>query len=328
VVVVDAHEHTVLGRYLEKFRAVQRHDMLLQYAMTPNLPPALARASEMWFREPLLRALARESLTSEWYYTNPTTPGNRRISMGGVMPDTGRNVNGLKNTVSILLESRGVGIGHLHFTRRVHSHVVALRSVLASAARHADGLLELQRTADAEVVASACRGDAVLLAAQTPERRQLLFIDPASGADKAIDVEWFSSLELRTLLQRPRPCGYWLAADAMDAVRRLEALGVAVQRLAGPTLLLAEAYREASLADGRRDDVRGSIDDPAAIAKVQVTLEAQAHFVAPAGSFYVPLNQPMANLVLAALEPDTQNSYFANRLLSRLDQVMRVHARP
>ena len=62
VVVVDAHEHTVVGRYLEKFNAVQRHDLLLQYARTANLPEPLGRASEEWFRQPLIAALAAEGL--------------------------------------------------------------------------------------------------------------------------------------------------------------------------------------------------------------------------------------------------------------------------
>ena len=130
VVVVDAHEHTVVGRYLEKFNAVQRHDLLLQYAMTANLPESLGRASEDWFRQPIIAALAAEGLSSEWYYTNPTTAGDLRLFMGGVQPDTGRNVNGLRNAVSLLLESRGVGIGHLHLARRVHSQVVAVSTVL------------------------------------------------------------------------------------------------------------------------------------------------------------------------------------------------------
>ena len=47
-----------------------------------------------------------------------------------------------------------------------------------------------------------------------------------------------------------------------------------------------------------------------------------------AGGYYVPLDQPLANLVLAALEPDTQNSYFANRLIDGVDGEARVMGRP
>lgn len=48
----------------------------------------------------------------------------------------------------------------------------------------------------------------------------------------------------------------------------------------------------------------------------------------PAGSYYVPLNQPLANLVIAALEPDTQNSYFANQLIESLGGTARVLSEP
>ena len=55
---------------------------------------------------------------------------------------------------------------------------------------------------------------------------------------------------------------------------------------------------------------------------------ARAAIDVPAGSYYVPLNQPLANLAVAALEPDTQNSYFANRLVDDLSHTARVMATP
>jgi len=327
LVVVDSHEHTVVGRYLEKFGAIQRNDLLLQYAMTANLPPALTRASEDWFRQPMLQALKAEGLTAEWYYTNPTSPTDMRLSMGGAQPDTARNVHGLKNTISILLESRGVGIGRLHLQRRVHSHVVALKSILASAAAHADALMALKRETDAQTANSACRGDVVVLAAQTPEQREILMLDPVTGADKAVRVQWFSSLTLRPVVTRPRPCGYWLAAGADDAVQRLQALGVRVQRLRAATTLQAEAWRETSRVEGARPDVRGALDDGHAVRLVQVATDASTLAV-QAGSWYLSLAQPLAALAVAALEPDSPNSFFANRVLADLAAAARVTAVP
>jgi hypothetical protein len=40
------------------------------------------------------------------------------------------------------------------------------------------------------------------------------------------------------------------------------------------------------------------------------------------------LNQPLANLVIAALEPDSQSSFFANQLLPQLQSTIRVTAVP
>ncbi len=329
LVVVDAHEHTVVGRYREKFNAVQRNDMLLQYAMAANLPPALGRASEDWFRQPLLAALAAEGMRTEWYYTNSTAPENLRLSMGGVQPDTGRNVNGLRHAVSLLLESRGVGIGRLHLARRVHSHVVAIRTVLQGAAEHAAELQALQRAADAEVAATACRGTAVVAATTTPTRRELLMLDPETGADKPLQVDWDSALQLRTQLERPRPCGYWLAAGETAAVSALRALGLTVHTLDKPLPLQAEAWLEQARGEIARPDVRGTAaDGNQTILRVQARLAPVQELRAEPGSHYLPLDQPLANLAIAALEPDTQNSYFANRVLTRLDAAMRVMVRP
>jgi Zinc carboxypeptidase len=120
-VVVDSHEFSVLGRYVEKFGAVQRFDALIQYAMTANLPAFVSKASEEWFRQPVLQALKAQGLSSEWYYTTSVDVADKKVSMGGVQPDTGRNVNGLRNSISFLVETRGVGLGRAHLARRVHT---------------------------------------------------------------------------------------------------------------------------------------------------------------------------------------------------------------
>jgi hypothetical protein len=325
--VVDAHEHVALGRYMPKFGAIKRHDLLVQHGTTPNLPPALAAASQAWFLDPLYEALGREGLTSDWYHTNPTAADDRRLSMGGVLPDLARNAGALRHAVSILLETRGFDLGRLHLERRVHTHVVAIDSLLHSAALHAAELAQLREDAELAVAARACRGDVVLEAALTSERRQVLMLDPLTGADKAVEVDWESALRMRPLATRARPCGYWLAAGAAQAVERLRALGLQVTTLDGERTMGVERYRETARGEGARSDVLGRVQDPNRLLRVAVSLE-RGELVAPAGSHYVPLDQPLAHLAVAALEPDTQSSYFAHRLIGELDQLARVTAPP
>ncbi|MES2946147.1 MAG: M14 family metallopeptidase [Pseudomonadota bacterium] len=327
MVVVDAHEYTVVGRYLEKFGTVQKFDALVQYATTANLPEFLTKAAEEWYRRPLVNALKNQGLSNEWYYTTSTDLADKKISMGGAQPDTGRNVYGLKNAVSLLIETRGVGIGRLHIQRRVHTHVTAISSVLASTAQRANELAQLRPYIDKEVGAMACKDEAVIEAAATAGRYDLLMLDPLTGADRTVAVDWDSSLALRKIKARARPCGYWLSEASSTAVDRLRLHGVQVMRLTESGALLGDRYSETARSTGERLDVRGAIADNNSIIKIDVRL-ARGLIDVPRGSYYVPLNQPLAHLVLAALEPDTQSSFFANRVLPELQSTARVMAPP
>lgn len=327
ILVLDAHEFTVAGRYLQKFNALRRHDALLQYATTGNVHEFLTKASREWYHDPMVRTLKAQNLSTEWYYTTSNRPDDLRMSMGGVQPDTGRNVNGLKNAVSLLVETRGIGIGRAHIQRRVHAQITAITSALKTTAERASSLEQVRSFVARETIAQACRDQAVVEAGQTPEQHDLTMLDPETGADRVLRVDWNSSLKLRTLKQRARPCGYWLSAGASAAVERLKLLGLQVLQVAESGSLLADTYQETARETGARQDVRGAMAEGSGIVRSQVALVRSAIDV-PAGSYYVPLNQTLANLAVAALEPDTQNSYFANRLIERLEDTARIMATP
>jgi hypothetical protein len=328
VLVIDAHEYTVSPHYVEKFGAVQRFDALVQYATTPNLPEFITRAAEEWFRQPLVSRLKAEGLTSEWYHTTSSDPADKKVSMGGVQPDTGRNVNGLKNAVSLLIETRGAGLGRMHLRRRVHTHVTAIGSLLSSAAERSADIIKLRQFVDQEVSAKACQGESVVEAAPTPSEYELMMLDPVTGEDRVVNVAWESSLQLQPVTLRSRPCGYWLSAAQPDAVRRLRTLGVAVHQLAQDGDLRGETYREVSREIAMRPDTRGTIADPSGgVVRLKVDT-VPALLDVKAGGYYVPLDQPMAHLAFAALEPDTPSSYLANGIIDKLDGLARVMTPP
>lgn len=323
ILVLDAHEYTVAGRYLQKFNALQRYDALLQYAATANMPEFLTKAAKEWFHEPMVQALKAQNLSSEWYYTTSTQPDDLRLSMGGTHPDNARNANGLKNTVSLQVVTRGVGIGRAHIQRRVHTQITAVTSALRSTAERAANLEQVRSFVVRDTSAQACRDQLVLESSTTPGQRDITMLDPETGADRSVRVDWDSSLTLRTLKTRARPCGYWLAPTAHLAIERLRLLGVQVMRVAEPGSLLAETYRQ----NPQRENVSGITDSKEATVRAQITLARSAIDV-PEGSYYVPLNQPLTALAQAALEPDTPSSYFANRVIDNLEDTARIMATP
>lgn len=327
LVVVDLHEYAVGAGFVERFGGVPRFDALLQYATAANLHGFITKAAEEWFRRPIVEALRAEGLSAEWYHTLAPDAADKKVAMGGVGPDTGRNVAGLRNMVSLLVESRGADLGRQHFARRVHTHVAALRAVLGSAAERSADLVKLRRFVDAEVSAQACQGQTVIEAAATPSEYELLLLDPVTGADKRVGVAWNSSLELRAVRSRARPCGYWLAATETEAVLRLRALGVRVQRLDEAGDLRGEAYTETARQLITRSAGPDGVADAGGVLNLKVGLLPALLDVA-AGSHYVGLDQPLANLVIAALEPDTRASFAAHRIISSMNGLARVLERP
>lgn len=312
-VVVDAHEYPAAGPYLERLGALPRHDVLLQYAMAPQVHAFVTKAAETWFRQPLLAALKQQGLSAEWFHVPAEGGDGNRLTMGSPTPESLRNTAGLRNAVSLLIETRGGGLERQHFKRRVHTQVVAMSSALREAARRADDLQRLRHYADTDVASQSCRGQVVVEAAPAPTEYTLTMIDPVTGADRAVPVNWDSTLALEPMRSRPRPCGYWLGADQTAAVDALQALGLTVQRLAENGVLGAEAPRPPA-APGTRPR--------------QESAGARMLLDAPSGSFYVSLAQPLANLAVAALEPDTPYSFAAHGLVSGVGRQQRVLVPP
>jgi len=234
--------------------------------------------------------------------------------MGGVNVDAGRNVGGLRNAVSLLLETRGVGLGRAHFARRVQAHVVAAMAVIETAARDGASLVRTSREAGEHAARQACHGHMAVAVRQTSQRRRLSFLDARSGEPRDVDVDWRSSLQLTSVRERARPCGYLIGAQQETAALRLRALGIEVHALHKAATRTAWEIEKESEESGPRQDARGAIADDQGIRVLRVRTEAGRATAAP-GAFYVPMNQPLASLASAALEPDSQNSFAANRVM-------------
>jgi hypothetical protein len=243
--------------------------------------------------------------------------------MGSIGAQVERNASGLRNAVSLLVETRGGGMGRFGLKRRVQTHVVAVTSVLGSAARRADDLVKLRQFVDRETASFACRGEVVLDAAPTPGSTHSM-IDRDSGEIRRLTVARESTLQLRVLKSRPRPCGYSPAAGAGDAVQRLRLLGIEVQQLDEPAEVRGETYRESG-----RETIAAR--DAAANAGATTRLRVQttpALLDLAAGGYYVSLEQPLANLAVAVLEPEAPSSFAANGVIGDVAGEARILLRP
>lgn len=328
-VVLDLHEFTAVGRWVDKLGVVQKYDALVQSATVGNVNEGLAQVAEREYVDALRATWQRAGLHSFVYHTTSPDVRDKRVTMGGVQPDTGRNVSGLRPAISVLVEVRGVGLGRAHLLRRVHTSVLASVAAIQAAAQQGPQLLQWVQKAGEETAAQACQGNLVVAARHSATRQSMTFLDATTGEDKTVEVDWQAATPLDVQRTRARPCGYVVAADQKDAVQRLQWLGARMQQVTQAARWpQTESYRVLAEQGGQRQDARGTIDDGdgGGIRMLNVALEPSRPVFGP-GAWYVGLNQPLGALIAAALEPDSQSSLAANRLVEP-ERVWRVRALP
>ena len=312
-VVIDAGEFAAIEPTLQRYAAVRANDVGLQYAVTPNANEFVTKAAREWLYQPTANALKQADLVIDWSSSPVGNNADAGFAMGTIEPTTLSNVSSLKNAASLEIQSRGTDLDRTHLQRRVHSHVKALTAALQSVAHRANDLRQVQTFVTRDVASQACRGTTAIQSLPRAEQRNLTLIDAGSAQRVEKSVAWSSSLSTTPSRTRQQACGYWLSANAVQATELLSMQGVNVQRVAELASLQADSYQLQA----------GAISTGAPIVSLNsTTLQASP------GSYYISMNQPLAYLAAAALEPDTNYSYLHTGILRELTDVARVTALP
>ncbi len=317
VVTVDAHEYSAArdAMVLEgQDRYLESHDMLIQGAENPNVPLGVRQLTQSLFIDAVRRDLASADMSAHEYFIARTRVAeesgeteNIDLYAGGTAARIGRNFHGLLNQVSILLESRGIGIGLQSYRRRVYSHLLAMRSIVDSAWREADQVQRVLQEVTAEVVArGAVVGDDDPLVLQASHnkghRYQMPYINAQTGRPERLPTTYHRYNPAIAKLTRERPYAYILPPEAEPAVMRLKLFGIRVVPLHDAGTMSVQAYRVA----GREVDKRAY--EGVLRNRVKVKLE-ELTVAIPAGSHIVYLAQPLGNLAAELLEPECGDSF-------------------
>jgi len=297
-VVFDHHEFSVRRRWVEKFNGLQGSDVMILEATNPSISRGLSAIAHDLYRPALEAAIARAGLSSFDYVTTDSGTADMRVSLGGTAPGIARNAFGLRGAVSYLIETRGAGIGLENFERRVSTHYLLAKAVLEASA--ADPARLRARVAEARAATAADRSDLIVTHEAGERDIDLPLIDAESGAPMSTPVRLIDHRDIRPIDVRARPAGYLVLRGAAAVAERLALNGVSVHEVTGGALDV-EAYEVARHGGA-----------------VQVEIRHRTMAV-PGGALFVPMTQPAAGIVAAALEPDSPGSYVGAGLIPMAD---------
>jgi hypothetical protein len=278
-------------------------DALLSGGINPNIHPDIREQLLDFFIPAVGEKLESYGLRWEPYVTGASnrTEGSRiQFTEAVTEARTGRNAVGLTQTISFLLEMRGIRIADQHFQRRVATALIKIQTILELARDNADKVKSVVEDAREEFINS--DEDIVITDSYVPENRTFTMIDQRNGSVVQVPIDFKRTTPSVANLTRARPEAYIIPRTWIDVAQRLEILGLKVEKLdyefrqTLETMVIESSTVEPSLYEGT-------------YLNTVTTNTTTREVVLPVGSYYVSTRQQNAALAFIALEPENIDSY-------------------
>ncbi|GIO09152.1 hypothetical protein J31TS6_51800 [Brevibacillus reuszeri] len=312
-IILDAHEYGVNYSQFANVGpkgAISSYDVLISSAKNLNIPESLRKMSDNLLLADVQKALDQEELSHHAYFTLAKgKDGKVTATEGSTETRIGRNALGLKNTLTFLVETRGIGIGRDDFERRVYSQAVTHSSFIQSAAAHANEIKTAVASARQEITEKGRKAndnDKIVIVSENKRvpDQSLMVVDLATAKKVSAPIDWVSSTDAFPVLERERPTAYLMPPAYHDIASKLEQLGVKVSKLAQDTTVPVESYTVSE------NKVNTTYENGHFTNQVTTNVSEQTKTF-PAGSYVFQMDQPNANFIALALEPESVDSYVA-----------------
>lgn len=298
-VALDFHEYRPYRKdfaRLSTYGVTSRYDVMFLYSGNLNVPENLRSYTQDLFVKNAVSVLEENQLTTHDYISSDDHLGDIHFNQGSSSARSSATSYALTNSISSLIEVRGVGIGRTSFKRRVNSTFLVAMSYLETAYEHRDQVKgEIQK-------AIASEHEAAVKTSKTVSEQTIRVIDIDTEEEITLQVTIRDALQSKPVLTRTRPTAYLILETEKGAIEKLKTLGLTVVQLPEDKLIQLERYSvTAYLQDAQKyEGVHRQT--------IETAVETEAKMI-PKGTYIVYLNQAKANLAIEVLEPEADNSF-------------------
>ncbi|MEI7423161.1 MAG: M14 family metallocarboxypeptidase [Prolixibacteraceae bacterium] len=300
----DFHEYTPLQKKgtegILNGNSAGYYDVLFLPSGNLNVPKGLRKMSAGLFETNAEKALEEKGYSHNFYFTPSEKAGDVVLAKGGNNPRSSSSNYALSNSISILIEIRGIGLGRTSYARRTYCSFLVAKSLLETASSNIKEVKKVVKNAIKETVDR--KNLIAVTANETMTSYPVKFIDVNSNEAVTLDVKVKDALLPIATLQRKRPVAYILTPECKAEAGKMEILGIQVTKTLKPLTLSVNNYTISSY-DEEKVKWEGIFP-----VNVQTKLTSVVKTF-PAGSFVVRLDQKYANYAVILLEPESENGF-------------------
>ena len=298
-VAVDFHEYNAFRRDFMKmgsFGVAALYDIMFLYTGNLNVPENLRTFTNEQFINNARQALDKSGLRYHDYMSTGDYLGDTQFNLGSIHARSSATNNALTNSVSTLIEVRGVNLGRTSFKRRIATTFIIGLSYLKTAYASSDKVNQ-------EIIQAEKNFQEVTV---TSKRRvyqdtiQMIDLDSYDIIEMPITVR--DALQSSPVLVRPKPEVYILLPEQKELVEKLRILGISSETLKEPKEYTVEAYQVTKY--DRDEQPYEKMERQS----VETKLETKT-ITFPEGTFLISTNQKNAPLLCEILEPEGPNSF-------------------
>ncbi len=304
-VAVDFHEYRPYRRDYARmgdFGVTNMYDAMFLYSGNLNVPENIRNLTNDLFINKARKSLDEFNYTHHPYISTRKVSGDIHINQGSISARSSASNNALTNTISSLIEIRGVALGRTSFKRRIHSSFLIAVAYLRAAAENT----ELVKSEIEKAIQQS--NPVVVESERAVYKDKVKFIDVSAVEYIELEMMVRDAWKAEATLSRTRPMAYILDADQTLLVKKMKTLGIEVEELDEEKIFEVESYH---IDTYYRKPIRY---EKMKLQTVEASLKKEEKTFRT-GTFMVKMNQRRANLVPELLEPEAPNSFVSFGLI-------------
>lgn len=286
------------------------HDVCFLYSGNLNVPDELRRYTRESFVARAEDWMDSLGLSHHDYFTTEEVKGRRQINQGSVHARSSASHHALTNSISSLIEVRGVGLGKTAFKRRVLASSSVILCYVGHAVKHSEELRAVLSRANR------ASNPAVVQSTRPENQMRVTMIDLAKNDTASVRLPIRDAFRSEPKLVRERPAAYVLMNSTALMRDKLRSLGIDWTVL-NSGRREAESYRVLSVAKDAFDweGVR-PIELETQVEKISLELSPPEN--SSMEHLLISMNQKNANLLIELFEPEASNSFVRLGLIEAL----------